>query len=709
LSTPYSDPSRPAQSAGLPGGADEEAVLRAKQEIQGLVQEVVDLSKSEIEPTEFFAGALEKSIAALAAIGGVVWTIEEGAGFKLEYQVNLRETGLAENPAAQMQHARLLGEIVERGEPTLVAPHSGAGAEGTDADQVAANPTDFLLVVAPIRTDRGVDGLLEIFQRTGARPTTQKGYLRFLVQICDLAGEYLKTRRLRHFATKQTLWEQLESFTSLVHQKLDSRETAYTIANEGRRLIGCDRVTVVLRKGSSYVVEAISGQDTFDKRSNVVRLLRNLARVVSRSGEDLWFSGETANLAPQVEKAVNAYVDESHTKQLAVLPLREEDPNADDKTKRRQHENILGAVVIEQLVDSRQPDGLLQRVDVVRRHSCTALTNAQSHEGMFLQPLWRAIGKSRVLVATRNLPKTLLALIVLIGAITAMCLVPYDFTVVADGKLLPEVRRNVFARLDGVITEVLVRHDQMVAEGEVLARQRSIDLDAESIRLQGELDETLEEIRSVERRRMLLDRARTRDEEYDELIGRQSQLEETVESLKKQREILQQKRALLEITSPIGGKVVTWKVKERIDGRPVRKGQRLLEIADPSQKWGLQIDLPESRMGHVVEHLRRIRQVERDAQLQVTFILATHPAEKLTGTVHEIHTSAEVSGEEGNTVRMEVAFEQDQLLRLVANPQSDLQVGADVKAKILCGRAPIGYVWFHDLWEFIQSRILFRL
>ena len=46
----------------------------------------------------------------------------------------------------------------------------------------------------------------------------------------------------------------------LVHQKLESRETAYTIANEGRRLIGCDRVTVVLRKGGRYVVEAISGQ-----------------------------------------------------------------------------------------------------------------------------------------------------------------------------------------------------------------------------------------------------------------------------------------------------------------------------------------------------------------------------------------------------------------------------------------------------------------
>src|SRR4029079_13322805 len=133
----------------------------------------------------------------------------------------------------------------------------------------------------------------------------------------------LKTRRLRHFVSKQSLWEQLEGITSSVHTRLEARQTAFTIANEGRRLIGCDRVTVVLKKGASYAVEAISGQDTFDKRSNVVRLLRNLSSVVCKSGEDLWYAGDTANLAPQVEKAVNEYVDESHTKQIAVLPLRE--------------------------------------------------------------------------------------------------------------------------------------------------------------------------------------------------------------------------------------------------------------------------------------------------------------------------------------------------------------------------------------------------
>ena len=697
---------------------DDDAVNRAKQEIQSLVQDVVTLSKSEIEEVDFFAALLEKSISALAAIGGVVWTLEEGQPFKLQYQVNLQQTGLAASQTAQMQHAKLLGNIAKRGEPVIIPPHSGAG-EGPE-DEGAANPTEYLLVVAPIRTDRGVDGLVEIFQRVGARPTTQRGYLRFLVQMCEIAGEYLKTRRLRHFVTKQSLWEQLENFTASVHTRLDSQQTAFTIANEGRRLIGCDRVTVILRKGGSYAVEAISGQDTFDKRSNVVRMLRNLATVVIRSGEDLWYTGDTQNLAPQVEKAVNEYVDESHTKQIAVLPLREHDPHADDKTRDKKRENMLGAIVIEQLVDSRAPDGLMQRVDVVRRHSATALTNAQSHEGLFLLPVWRFIGKSRVLVTARNLPKTVLALIALTATAIAMWLVPWDFTVTADGKLLPETRANVFAAVDGRIISVPVKEGQTVKENEVVATQRSSPLEDRRAQLEGEIAANLTAYQAEKAKQGTLDRARTPEADFLDIQGQLRQLDTKAISLQRQLAILIDQEEKLEIRSPIDGKVVGWKVQETLRDRPVTTGTQIMEIADPTKNWELEIDLPEAKMGHVVPRLRELRQADPNAELLVTFLLATNPdsEDKLQGRVVEIAPSAETNGEKGNAVRMRVAFDQKELAKLVdatatseaaiAALKQELKVGADVKAKIDCGRKPVGYVLFHELWEFIQ-RSLFKL
>ncbi|MCH2113616.1 MAG: HlyD family efflux transporter periplasmic adaptor subunit [Pirellulales bacterium] len=704
-----SDPSQASESRPVTGAIDEEAVLRAKQEIQGLVQEVVELSRAEVEPNEFYAALIDKAVSALAAIGGVVWTVEEGAGFKLEYQVNLRETGLAENEAAQLQHGRLLQQVIERGEPALVQPHSGAGDDVED--QAAANQTDFLLVIAPIKSDRGVDGVVEIFQRAGARPTTQRGYQRFLAQICELAGEYVKNRRLRHLTTKQSLWEQLEAFTGLVHQALNSSETAYTIANEGRRLIGCDRVTVVLRRGMKYRVAAISGQETFDKRSNVVRLLRKLATTVARTGDDLWFDGDTANLAPQVEKAVNAYVDESHTKHLAVLPLREavSEEEKPGERKRQQRENILGAIILEQLVDSRQPEGMLQRVDVVRRHSATSLTNAQAHENLFLLPLWRFLGKTRVLVTARNLPKTLLALVALGGAISAMCYMPYDFNVIADGKLLPEVRRDVFASAEGKVIEIAVERGTRVKAGEVVVRQQSLDQEDRETALEGKFQETLKEIESTRWQRKQVV-AGTQEEELDRdrLAGQLSQLKVRLESLKKQRKLLDRKKEQLVVTSPIDGIVTTWKVRDLLEGRTVRQGQRLMEIADPASRWELAIDVPEAKMGHIVAQLTALREEDPASKLQVNFFLATHSDVRLSGRVEEIDRNAEVRGENGNTVRMRVSFRQEDLKKLVNDPSVELKIGADVKAKVFCGRRPIGYVWFSDLFEFVQSRILFR-
>ena len=38
------------------------------------------------------------------------------------------------------------------------------------------------------------------------------------MQMCELASEYLKLRKLQHFTDRQALWAQLENFTRLVHK-----------------------------------------------------------------------------------------------------------------------------------------------------------------------------------------------------------------------------------------------------------------------------------------------------------------------------------------------------------------------------------------------------------------------------------------------------------------------------------------------------------
>ena len=57
-----------------------ELVDQTRQQIRGLVHEIESLSRSEASPEEFYQGFLHRVVAALAAIGGAVWTSMKMAG-----------------------------------------------------------------------------------------------------------------------------------------------------------------------------------------------------------------------------------------------------------------------------------------------------------------------------------------------------------------------------------------------------------------------------------------------------------------------------------------------------------------------------------------------------------------------------------------------------------------------------------------------------
>ena len=170
-------------------------------------------------------------------------------------------------------------------------------------------------------------------------------------------------------------------------------------------------------------------------------------------------------------------------------------------------------------------------------------------------------------------------------------------------------------------------------------------------------------------------------------------------SLTKQFELIKEKRKQLTVLSPMDGEVVTWNVKELLERRPVTIGQVLMTVANPNNAWELEVQMPEKRMGHVAEQLKEYGgEIEK---LKVTYIAATNPDDKLTGTVTEIHRMAELDEDEGHSVLVKVNINRDDIPDEVRRP------GATVTAKIYCGSRPIGYVWIHELIETIQSRVFF--
>jgi multidrug efflux pump subunit AcrA (membrane-fusion protein) len=701
---------------------DQTLVDQTKSQIRTIVGEITQLSKLDIAPDEYHGEFLHRVVTAMGAIGGALWTFEAGT-LMLAYQVNIQELGIQGNEEDSQKHARLLYRMLHCPETgTLVPPHSGV-----EGEEESGNPTDWLLVFCPIRTELEVVGLVEIIQRPDANPATQRGFLRFLAQVCILATDYYKNRQLRHFGERQNLWTLLEDFTQTIHQSLDVPLTTYTIANEGRRLIECDRVSIALRYGGKCRVVAVSGQDVVDKRATTVRLLGKLATAVVKAGEPIWYIGDTSDFAPQVEKAVENYVDEAHTKMIAVFPLAKkskwENEEENNPARRNKPEPPFGALLVEQIEDSRVPERMRKRVEIVAEHTCSALGNALEHHSIFLMPLWKFIGKLKILFTARMLPKTASVSILVLVLAGVMVFMPYKFQMHCNGTLEPTRRQKIYSPLDAEVKQLFVDHNQKVRgpyvgedgihhRGTTLLELRSSELDAVGIQLLGEQQEIQEKMAELERKRQDQDK-RLNDYEKTELVGQMEQAKIRFATVKAKLEIYEkrQKPDLL-ITSPIDGVVVSWDVKQRLtEKRPISRMQYVMEIADLDGSWQLELAMPEKHMGNIAHYKQQIEAKSSEAGLRVEFVLATEPAVKYYGTVMEIHDRAEVRTDTGsagaassnlNTVLIKVSLDDQNSL------PSALRPGAECSARIDCGLQPLGYVLLYEAIAFVQKNIIFR-
>ncbi len=651
---------------------DPNLVEQTRLQIRAMVNEITQLSKLDIPPEEFHSEVLPKIVTALAAVGGALWTVDDRGALSLGYQVNMQELRIGESEEVAKRHSRLLYKMLQsKDDGTLVMPRSGA-----EGDDEAGNPTDFLLVFAPVRTELETVGLIEVAQRADTGPVAQKGYIKFLGQMGGVVADFYKNRQLRNFSERQTLWTLLEEFTRTIHKTLDLRETAYTVVNEGRRLIECDRVSIAINRGGKSVIESVSGQDMVDKRSTTIKLLGKLATSVVKCNEPIWYTGDTSDFAPQVEKAVEDYVDESHTKMIAVFPLTKvklEEAPEEDITAREKPEPPFGALIVEQIEDSRIPERMRKRVEIVADHACSALGNSMDHNSVFLMPVWRTIGKSKLLVSARMLPKTISVSLAILAALLAMIFVPWNFNMSCDGNLEPENRRFVYPAIEGKIIQVNVDHDDTVVEDQILAVMQNTDLEMRETQLLGEKAELTTQLSNARMEQNLP----VPQDKKQEIIGQILVIEARLQTNAEMLELLGIQKEDLIIRAPISGTVITLDVKKNLLDHPVTRGTPLLEIADTdrTKPWKLELDMPEKRMGHVINYRNQLKKKDPKAEPDVEFVLASNADVKYNGKMDSIHDRAEVRGEAGaagggNTVRIKATIEDQTQLPALMRPRT---------------------------------------
>ena len=697
---------------------DPRTIEQTRQQINRLREEVARLSESELTPANYYGEFLMRVLSALAAPAGAVWLRTPHGNLQLQYQIQMQQVGLDATETSRQAHDELLRQAVQQGRPVYLPPQS-SGPKGDGPGPVAGNPTNYLLLLAPILMGNQVAGLVEVWQAPDRHPSAIQGFMQFLVHMAELASRYMRNRLLGEMTGQQQLWTQLETFSRQIHGSLNPMEVSYLIANEGRRLIDCDRVSIAIRQGKRTRIEAISGADVVEKRSNLVQRMRALADSVLVWGEKLVYSGsKDDSLPPDVLWALDAYLEESSSKLLVVLPLRDEREQESKKPPR-------SALVMECFEPAESSEQLVARMEVVGRHSAPALYNAVEHRRIPFRFVWMPLakiqeglgGKARAIVA--GIAAGLAVLV------AVLVLVPYPLKMDATGQFLPVTRRLVYSPVPGRVDHFDVKPGDMVDEEDNLIDMDDFTLHMKLIQLQkdidtaqgvlAELDRQYNEARAVDKPRIDQERATQKATRYAKMQERKAMIERTNSDPARPGHFWLKSplfpEDLKHTGDPLKWTVLNADFQENLTNREVKPSDPLLRLGYKEGPWEIELKIPQKHIGQVLQAF----ETEHKEELDVDLLLRSQPTKVYKGKLARDRIAGEANPNKDDNNEAEpvvLAWVRIDGADIAKDDQIPLDpkqrvTGTEVHAKIRCGNHAMGYSLFYGVWEFFYEKVVF--
>jgi multidrug efflux pump subunit AcrA (membrane-fusion protein) len=660
-------------------------------ELEDVLVALGQLGRSAVAPEEFYGRALAESVRALSAQGGIVWLLSTGGAMRPAAQVNWPSADFAASNESRRAHESLLTSVAADGHVVSIAARSTYDA--------ATKNQDYPLLLAPVRVavddDAATIAILEIIPRPAASPSAHHGYEQFLATVAEIAAEYHACRELARLRGDESYHQELLRLGSLVHRHIDLQPAAYAVANEGRRVIGCDRLTVLAKVGRRCRLLATSGTSRVERRSAAARQLEHLAELVRPLAEPAYYSDGQSDGLPIVADALEAHAEESHARQVAVLPVLQPGSAGEDSADERSQIRTKSPtfVLIAEQFDARNGDLRRERVVEVGQLSATALYNAWEIEQLPFRWLLRPLAAAKRSITT-HVTRALLIAASAAALVAALVLVPADFLIMAPGTLAPVVKQDVFAPRSGLVDEVLVTHGADVTAGQPLVKLRDPQLEIDLKKVSGEMETVSRQLDSVRATKSSRDVRDAGTTDLYRLSASEREFEQQLTNLQQQLALLMHERDALVVRSPIAGRVLTWDVSNRLVARPVERGEALVTVADLTSDWQLDLDVADNRIGHVTAARATLQ-----PDLPVRFRLHSDDNPH-TGHIREVSATADVSSENKTrptpTIRATVAFDKSQLSDA---EQHELRPGIAAQAEIECGRRSLGYVWLHDVWD----------
>ena len=426
------------------------------------------------------------------------------------------------------------------------------------------------------------------------------------------------------------------------------RSCAMAVANELAMRLACERVSVGFDRAGSAHIEAISHTASFDRKTNLSRLIADAMDEALDLGIPVCYPAEGDEVLTSVAHAALA----AEAKAAAVLsaPLAADGRNIGVVTLER----AAGPAFDVQAVETCKTLALLLGpiLELKRDNERGAVRRAwdSSRDGV------------RALFGPRHSGVKLIA-IVLLAVVLFLSFATGEYRVAAKTVIEGAVQRAAAAPFEGYIAESFVRAGDIVKKGQVLARLDDRDLRIEHTKWSAEREQYLGKYRQA---------LANRDRASMNVLGAQ------VNQAEAQVMLIEEKLARAELVAPFDGVIVSGDLHQLL-GTPVEMGKVLFETA-PLDEYRIILKVDEREIAYL--------SVGQAGELALSGI----PGERLKFTVKQI-TPVSTAEEGRNYFRVEANM---------AGGIERLRPGMEGIGKVSVGERRLIWIWTHTLVDWLR-------
>ena len=460
-------------------------------------------------------------------------------------------------------------------------------------------------------------------------------------------------------------------------------QCAHTIADLSTGLLGDGRVTVIASDSERLQVVATTGVHTPDRTADAVQQIETIARLVIQCQHTRrWVETRAANPAVDYVKQLSWFAMNG----IRAIRLEQLASKSNDHTRDRRV-YVMIEIFDGQLYPTDNRVEFLMAQAALAIDSFPNITSTKSHFG------WLRSARQRAVVVA-----LLVALL--------LTLVRRDFEVEVSGQIFPVQRYRVFAPDDGIVEMLSVNADDTVTAGQFLLHLQNPERVLERSRLLGEIDSTSSRLQAIRATRSSNGSTPgNQNSRGVDLSSEEQQLEQRLASLREEQTLLDQQIKSLSLQSPIAGVVYQRRLKERLESRPVQRGQLLMEIVNSKANWQLELQVPENIVGYVRNSIDDDKIVqphstdsaadEKGVGQTVRFWLSSQQSGTFQTSIDSLEQSAHINEQRLTCLATAPCMNMD---------TKQLRPGQLVTTRIHCGRRSLGFVLFREVIEYLQKK-----